>query len=442
MSYDLKNDLKETSDRLNSVSQSFCLAKWLQVTLHLHEGTNHSCHHPKVHTIPLDEIETSPDSLHNTEFKKAQRNLMLNGVRPKECNYCWTIEDLPSKPFSDRIIKSNDDWARADLDRIAKLPASQNINPRYIEVAFSRACNFKCSYCSARVSSSWDQELKKYGNFDIQDSFYFQSMTNHIRANDRNPYVEAFWNWWPDLVRDLKWFRITGGEPLLSQDTFKVLDFLNSSNRPFENLNFAVNSNLGVDTKLVENFAQKVRYLMDSKKLKSFIFYFSIDSWGSHAEYIRWGLKINQFEQNLSLLQSMLPDIQYSIMCTYNAISPIRFLELLEKIRQWKLNYSMILDISILRNPRFLDIHILPKRFQSLIEESIEFMNKNSFYDYEISKLKRVLDYYKNEAQDFDVKYFQKDFAKFFSEVDKRRGSSYQDYIPELSLDIKTWLSY
>ena len=51
-------------DHLNDVSPSFCLAKWTQVTMHLQNGTNHSCHHPAVHKIPLEEIKANP----NVEF--------------------------------------------------------------------------------------------------------------------------------------------------------------------------------------------------------------------------------------------------------------------------------------------------------------------------------------------------------------------------------------
>jgi len=102
----------------------------------------------------------------------------------------------------------------------------------------------------------------------------------------------------------------------------------------------------------------------------------------------------------------------------------------------------LILDISLLRNPRFLDLHILPKRFEPLIEQALQFMKQNHFYEYEISKLQRALDYYRNETPNFEIREFQKDFAKFFIEADKRRGSSYQDYIPELSEYIQSWLNH
>ena len=60
-------DFNITKDKLNTVGCGFCLAKWTQVTMHLHNGTTHSCHHPKPHKIPLDEILADPTALHNTK---------------------------------------------------------------------------------------------------------------------------------------------------------------------------------------------------------------------------------------------------------------------------------------------------------------------------------------------------------------------------------------
>ena len=76
--------IKQTRDKLNAVSPSFCTAKWLQVTMHLQNGHTHSCHHPQTHKVPLEELRTNPTALHNTEFKKKQRRMMLDGIRPKE----------------------------------------------------------------------------------------------------------------------------------------------------------------------------------------------------------------------------------------------------------------------------------------------------------------------------------------------------------------------
>ena len=147
--------LEEKREKINNVSCSFCTAKWLQTTLMLQNGYNHSCHHPAPHKIPLEEIEADPAALHNSQFKKDQRTKMLNGERPSECGYCWKIEDLDKAYFSDRHYKTSDTWAWDRFEEIAKSNPQDNVYPSYLEVSFSNACNFACAYCSPEISSKW-----------------------------------------------------------------------------------------------------------------------------------------------------------------------------------------------------------------------------------------------------------------------------------------------
>ena len=136
----------EVKDELDKVGCGFCLAKWTQVTIHLHLGRTHSCHHPHPHLIPLSELQNNPSALHNTRFKKKKRKEMLDGKRPSECEYCWGVEDA-SIETSDRIHKSSQDWSLPHIDEIKNLDWKEDFNPRYVEVSFSNPCNFKCSYC-------------------------------------------------------------------------------------------------------------------------------------------------------------------------------------------------------------------------------------------------------------------------------------------------------
>ncbi len=110
-----------------------------------------------------------------------------------------------------------------------------------------------------------------------------------IHHKDHNPYVEAFWKWWPDLYRDLHTFRITGGEPLLSPDTWKILDYIIDHPNPNKKLNLAINSNLGIPDNLIDKFIEKVKRIEDEGRVNEFIVFTSVDAWGAQAEYIRNG---------------------------------------------------------------------------------------------------------------------------------------------------------
>jgi len=108
---------EEVKNTLDNVGKGMCLAKWTQVTTHLHTGHNHSCHHPNTHKVSEAEIARNPSALHNTLFKKQKRKEMLQGARPTECDYCWNVEDN-SDLYSDRIFKSSEDWSWPLADQI------------------------------------------------------------------------------------------------------------------------------------------------------------------------------------------------------------------------------------------------------------------------------------------------------------------------------------
>ena len=96
-----QTDANKARLKLDKVSDTMCLAKWMQTSLHLTTGMTNSCYHPPLHKIDVNKIKTDPSKLHNTNEKKIQRNQMLNGKRPAGCEYCWKLED--SKQMSDRF---------------------------------------------------------------------------------------------------------------------------------------------------------------------------------------------------------------------------------------------------------------------------------------------------------------------------------------------------
>ena len=123
---------------IDPVSESFCAAKWLNATIWLGHGGTTSCHHPPAHQIDLEEIKTNPSAIHNTKHKKKMRQMMQEGKRPKECEYCWKIEDMAkdadgNEPVSDRTYKTVI-YEDEDLMRIAKLNPDADVNLKTLEI--------------------------------------------------------------------------------------------------------------------------------------------------------------------------------------------------------------------------------------------------------------------------------------------------------------------
>jgi len=445
-----------TRNKLNMVGCGFCLAKWTQVTMHLHNGTTHSCHHPKPHKIPLEEIRTNPTALHNTEFKKLQRKEMLDDKQPAECDYCWNIENT-SFAHSDRSLKSSEPWSAPYFEDILLSGWKHNFNPKYVEVSFSNTCNFKCSYCGPQYSSKWVEEINEHGPYKTSTNYndmewFKKEGTMPYLASEPNPYVDAFWKWWPEMYQDLHTFRITGGEPLLNKDTYKILDYIIETPTPNKKLSLCINSNLGIPEKLFKEFVDKVEKIIDQELVHEFIIFTSCDTAGKQAEYIRNGFDYNLFKERIDFLLDKFKPLTIDIMSTYNALSVPNYKYLIEDVAILKKRHhnpyrywgsSLLLDSSYLRHPSHQSVKILDKKWVSAIDEQVKLVDfyeqirtgvvdGYGYTDIEINKVKRIKDWFSSDEDEVELGINRKDFYQFITEHDIRRNTNFSKTFPEL----------
>jgi hydroxylamine reductase (hybrid-cluster protein) len=88
-------------------------------------------------------------------------------------------------------------------------------------------------------------------------------------------------------------FRITGGEPLLSKDTWKVLDFILETEQPNQNLKLSINSNLGVPDNLIDKLIDKLNKIIENDLVKEIVIFTSCDGYGIQSEYIFTSVKVS-----------------------------------------------------------------------------------------------------------------------------------------------------
>lgn len=440
--------LDKTKELVDGVSPSFCLAKWLQTTLYLQNGYNHSCHHPPPHKIPVSEIKRNYKAIHNTEFKKIKMKEMLEGVRPAECDYCWKIEDLGKDYISDRIYKSSSSWALPRLEEVIK-NGTNDIEPGYLEVSFSNVCNFKCVYCSPEISSLWYKEIDKFGAYPTSNNFNgFDYLRNTDRLpydpNEENPYVDAFWKWWPELYPKLHTLRLTGGEPLLSRDVWKILDFLIENPNP--NLTFCINSNLCVQDDLIDKLLSKINQL--TGKVKEIQIFTSGEATAEQGEYTRFGLDYSKWLSNLhKVAGDTTGNIIVAVMTTVNILSVPTFDLFIKEILDVRDKYNRLVShnkiqfmVNYLRYPPFLALPNLDLNTKDMFKRKIESLISERGPDnnligklshIEIDQLKRLIDYMYTENPETATD--RKDFAIFVDEVDRRRNLNFRNTFEELA---------
>lgn len=446
--------LNSKKDKINGVSCSFCTAKWLQTTLYLQNGYNHSCHHPSPHKISVDEVLKNPAALHNSSYKKEQRTKMINGERPDECNYCWNIEDLGKGYFSDRHYKTADTWAWDRFDEISTIDPNKDVFPSYLEVSFSNACNFACAYCSPEISSKWMEDIKKNGSYPTKHGShnleYIKSSGKMPYKNrEYNPYVEAFWKWFPDALQHLKVLRITGGEPTMSKDTWKLLDYLIEN--PKKGLDIAINTNACVDNILIDRLIEKINNLA-TLGVKVDI-YTSLESTNEQAEYARDGLDYTKW---VSTVHRLLDETKstVAIMTTINILSLPKFTNFIDCIMELRKKYNntfehnrIPLSINYLRWPPHLQCTLLSKqdriRYADEIESTCEgWLKYHSTEKYarlyleEWNQINRFCEYLRtsNSATEY-----RRDFVRYIHAYDKRRNKNFIDTFHEYSSLLEDW---
>lgn len=378
------------------------------------------------------------------------RQDMLNGVQTKECDYCWNIENLGSDHFSDRHYKTSNIgmglWGR--FDEVVESRLGENINPSYLEVAFENTCNFKCTYCSPDVSSKWMDEVQKHGGYRLVNGHTHHDLNwlkqvgkFPIHHSEHNPYIEKFWQWWPELYKTLTTFRITGGEPLLSDNTWKILDYIAVNPRP--ELKLSINTNMGIPTKLVSKLVDRINAL--NGKCGQIEIFTSAESTGAHAEYSRFGMDWNLFEENVNYFLANTND-RLSFMTTVDIFASssfddfIRFVCNLRKIYDTNRAKSRIgISISYLRWPKHQQITLLSKAqkqlFAAKLEAVIEELTIGGFdingnlYIEEVDQIRRLIEWMNSEEPDNNELI---NFVNVFDEMDRRRGTNMLETFPHL----------
>jgi organic radical activating enzyme len=418
--------------------------------MYLQSGETHSCYHPKPHKIPLEELKDNPSALHNTMEKKLERKQMLEGEKPEGCQYCWNVEDLGKDSISDRHIRNSSIFTEERFDQALNGPWDQNINPEYLEINFGNECNFKCGYCHPKYSSTFHSEIKKFGPVEtVKNHRCDVDWMTLFEREEENPYVDAFWEWWPELRKTLNILRVTGGEPTMHTSTWKLLQQIDTDPMPWLELN--INSNLGTKTKLIERLSTSVKKLCDEDKLESFKLFTSLDTWGPRAEYTRTGLDLELWETNFHTYLTQT-DSPITFMVTFNLFCVSSFKGLLEKFLEWRTLYGWYddkpndkhrvrFDTPYLREPLQYDMNILPKEeYMPYMYDSLKFMEDNvddersdKFTTLEYEKFKRVVDYMQ-ESVYTDEKLIEgrRDFYNWFNELDDRREADFLSVFPEM----------
>lgn len=431
---------------LDSKSATFCGAKWYHASMWLNAGVTTSCHHNPPHAIDIDAIATNPSALHNTPIKKQERGMLQRGERPKNCQFCWVMEDLDPENVSDRVYQSTVS-SEESLQYAFESSSDIDVDPHYLEVSFDSTCQLACSYCCPSISTSWARDIRQNGPYRMLPTDH----RNHYIGDGRearmsghqenNPYVDAWFRWWDaSLHRNLKQLRITGGEPIMSQHTWRLLDWL-TDNPNQSSTRIEITTNLTYDGDLVNRLLDSVSRLKQPVWI-----YTSGESTGPRAEYVRDGHDWEQWQRNVDQVRSSGVIENLSVTGTMSAISNDGFVDWLGYLLDQKRRYGrgwMIMSVNLVRFPTFQNIVVLPQALRDQYADEIQSVMQAPDIDsllspYEKDHINRYMRYLRGVIEphgdsQIDHDALRRDFKSFFTQYDQRRGKDFKKTFPRLA---------
>jgi MoaA/NifB/PqqE/SkfB family radical SAM enzyme len=150
--------------------------------------------------------------INNDKFQNL-RNQFKQGIKPKECDTCWKVEELGSVSLRQHFLKKYQD--------VGELYHIDDPKVRYFNTFLGKICNFICRICNDTSSTAIAAENIQFSN----DSDYKKSLLLNIQNTgvlNFKKYLERLEPGLPYL-EDL---HILGGEPLLAKNFIPLLDYL------------------------------------------------------------------------------------------------------------------------------------------------------------------------------------------------------------------------
>lgn len=289
----------------DETSPTFCLAKFHEASIWVYSGKIASCHY-----TPFLQVGNTVDTFYNPAEKREHQKEMLAGGQPKACNSCWNYENIGLR--SDRTRKS--------LGFKDHLPAEDYKNPNYVfkpkalELAFQNTCNLACSYCSPQFSTSWLNDIRVngvYHNITTDDRRHYQKDLKEINEMIAPPDMDLFWAWFETVADGLESIRVSGGEPLMHEEVFRMFEMMTEMNPHIE---CVIHSNLCQKPVVMDRFFDKI------SKLTNLRMNISNESAGETAEFIREGMVYSEWLENIERLGNSTVK-EFSVSTTVSAIA-------------------------------------------------------------------------------------------------------------------------
>lgn len=333
-------------------SSAFCMKPWVHLFISQFGTVAPCCLAPWDKERALGDINEQPlADIWNGEKMRELRLKMLRDEQDARCNQCYENEKVglrSTRNMTNLLYADKLDWA---LNTSAD-GSSMDAKPIYWDIRFSNLCNFKCRICGHFSSSQWYDDAKALG-----------LLTHDMKLHRGPKDFERLMKQLDFVIPDLEEIYFAGGEPLIMEEHFQILNMLIERGKTNIKLRYAT------------NFSQTIYKGKDVFELwahfSDVYVHASLDGSWARGELMRHGQLWAQAEANRQRMKRVCPDVDFSIAST---ISVFNIFHLPDFHRDWTERDLITVDAfmpHILREPAEYSITIMPAAMKQRAEEKI-----------------------------------------------------------------------
>ena len=276
----------------------FCLLPFVGVEATPMGKTRACC----ISTEDIPDIDLRHNTLteaFNSKYMDDLRKQFIDGNKPTSCQRCWSEEDAGR---TSKRMHSENKLRSLGIDTADMWPPKL----QFLDLKLGNICNLKCRICGSFSSSKWaGEEIAMYkGNRTARNNL------DNGRWVRKSP---LFWEDLGELVKDIKYFEFTGGEPFLIDEHFDLLETIVMTGCA-RNIEIHYNTNTTVIPKL------GLELWPHFKRVEIAL---SIDDIGDRFEYQRYGAKWKETLDNLDKFKKLRREsnVTLQICITVNALN-------------------------------------------------------------------------------------------------------------------------
>lgn len=401
-----------------STSPSLCVLPWINTQIQIDGSTKLCCVAQEENYSPETSnsiFKDSAQTLFNASFLKRTRLQMQAGIWPSACATCKNNEALGVLSYRQQY---NNKYP-AYFKQLQEAPQTFEPKIRTIDLRISNLCNFKCRMCGPALSSRWSEDMPLFKGKSPEKS--------GIKGiHEAHAFWEEFYN---ELIYSVEEIHFAGGEPLLTEEHYKILTRLIEIGKTDVELYYDSNlSKLSLKSwDVIELWKQfsKVNLSM------------SLDAVGPMGEYIRHGLNYEQWQKNVARIKAETPHVKRNLHFVVNVFNVLDFQFHFDEIIKNQFVEPQFFGFTFMAWPQSLNVQTLHPELKSLVKQRLENMlqhdplvRQEGVYDHS-DFIQGLIGYL--YQQDLYAEHI-KDFRHETNLLDQHRGERLLDLVPELAL--------